>query len=59
MREMNLPGRLGNSELSFEDDPRTDPRIAGVMAMMARAEGVKPSASDASYEQCLEYCVAL
>ena len=59
MREMNLPGRLGNPELSFEDDPRADPRIASVMATMARAEGVKPPASDASYEQCLEYCVAL
>ena len=59
MSEMNLPGRLGNPELSFEDDPCADPRLAGVVAMMALAEGVKPLASDASYEQCLEYCVAL
>jgi acetyl esterase len=58
MSEVNLPGRLGNPDLSFEDDPRADPRIAGAMAMMALGEGVAPLPADASYEECLEYAAA-
>jgi acetyl esterase len=58
MSAVKLPGRLGKADMSFEDDPRADPRIAGALALMAVGDGVEPLAADASYEQCLEYCTA-
>ena len=56
---MNLPGRLGNPKLTFQDDPRADPRIARVMALLASDGPLEPPAAAASYEQCLSYCAAL
>ena len=58
MSEVKLPGRLGNPEMTFEEDPRADPRIAAAFGLMALAEGIDPIGPDASYEQALEYAAA-
>ncbi|NKB96939.1 MAG: alpha/beta hydrolase fold domain-containing protein [Pseudomonadales bacterium] len=44
--------------MTFEEDPRADPRIAAAFGLMALAEGVDPIGPDASYEQALEYTAA-
>jgi hypothetical protein len=42
MDQMNLPGRLDNPKVFFQDDLHADPRIARVMGMMACEEGLGP-----------------
>ena len=58
MTELKLPGRLGTPTLSFEDDPRADPRIAAAFAMVPLAAGVEDPDADPSYEDALEYAAA-
>lgn len=54
-----LPGRLGNNELRFETDNRADPRIASaVQASGGFGEGIEPLSVEATYEECLDYCLA-
>ena len=53
-----LPGRLGNPELSFSDDPRADPRIAEALKLMELAPGVEPIDPGSSYEDVLAYATA-
>ena len=59
MSDTQLPGRLGNDEATLATDERADPRIR---ALFAGAEtlipGLAPMAPDASYEDCLAYCLA-
>ena len=59
MSDTYLPGRLGNDAATLATDERADPRIR---ALFAGAEtivpGLAPMASDASYEDCLAYCLA-
>ena len=59
MSDTHLPGRLGNDEATLATDERADPRIR---ALFAGAEtlipGLAPMAPDASYEDCLAYCLA-
>ncbi len=58
-RNAYLPGRLGNPSASLETDERADPRIIEVLkALGGFAPGLEPVAADASYEQCLAYCLA-
>ncbi|MDE0801645.1 MAG: alpha/beta hydrolase [Rhodospirillaceae bacterium] len=54
-----LPGRLGNDELRFETDSRADPRIAEVVKLLGGfGAGIEPLPVDATYEQCLDHCMA-
>jgi len=56
---VNLPGRLGNPNTSLETDNRADPRIIKALAAVGGlADGVEPLGLDASYEDCLAYCMA-
>jgi acetyl esterase/lipase len=54
--ESQQPGRLGNSELTLEADPRLDPRIAAALAMVELAPGLEPPDVGANYDACLAYC---
>jgi len=55
----HLPGRLGNPDTRLEQDDRAHPRIAeAAEAMGGFAPGVDPIGTDASYEECLEFCRA-
>ena len=54
-----LPGRLGDDTRRFETDARSDPRIAAVVRQMGGfGAGLEPLPADATYEQCLAYCLA-
>ena len=52
-----LPGKLGTPGMTLETDPRLDPRLAQVLAMMPGLAGNAdaPGASG-SLEDALEYC---
>ena len=53
-----LPGRLGNDERRFETDSRADPRIAEMVKLLGGfGEGIDPLPVEATYEQCLDYCL--
>ncbi len=58
MTDLKLPGRLGDPEMTFGDDPRADSRIAEAMALMELAPGLENLPLDAGYEDCLNYCMA-
>ena len=59
INESLLPGRLGNSELRLETDSRADPRIAKLVATSGGfGEGIEPLPIEATYEECLDYCLA-
>ncbi len=58
MSDVKLPGRLGNPDMTFEEDPRADPRIAAAFGLMALAEGVESIGPDAGYEEALDYAAA-
>ena len=58
MTDFKLPGRLGNPEMTFADDPRADARIAAAMAMMELAPGLDLPAPDSDYETALAYTTA-
>jgi acetyl esterase len=54
-----LPGRLGDDARRFETDARADPRIAEVIRQVGGfGAGLQPLPADATYEQCLDYCLA-
>ncbi len=58
-RSAYLPGRLANPSATLETDPRADPRIVEVLkAVGGFAPGVEPVRADASYDECLAYCLA-
>ena len=58
-RNAYLPGRLGNPAATLEADERAHPRIVEVLkAVGGLAAAVDPVGADASYEQCLAYCLA-
>ena len=57
--DTNLPGRLGNPDAELETDERADPRIVEAIAAVGGfAPGVEAIEADASYEDCLAYCMA-
>ncbi len=58
MSELELPGRLGDPNMTFIDDPRADPRIVAAAAMMEVAPGVESPGRDGDYEAALAYCSA-
>ena len=50
------PGKLGNPNLTIQDDPRCDPRIAAVFEMAAALPSPEaPDAKGATLQQALEY----
>ena len=54
-----LPGRLGDDNRRFETDPRADPRIAEQVRLVGGfGGGLEPLPAHATYEQCLDYCLA-
>lgn len=54
-----LPGRLGDDHRRFETDIRADPRISEQVKLMGGfGAGLEPLPADATYEQCLDYCLA-
>ena len=56
---MQRPGRLGDDKTRFETDPRADPRIADIVKLAGGfGAGLEPLAADATYTECLEYCMA-
>jgi len=59
MNKQFLPGRLGNPDATFLDDPRADPRIVAILQMSGDlGADVEPVSIDSSYEECLNYCTA-
>jgi acetyl esterase/lipase len=53
----NLPGRLGDPEMTLLTDPRIDPRIADAIVNAGELTAVLGTLSaDASYEEGLDYC---
>ena len=49
-------GKFANPDVTVVDDPRLDPRIKTVLAMVdSFAPGLDPPALNADYETCLEY----
>ena len=59
MANHNLPGRLGNPESTFLNDPRADPRIVAMLeAVGDLGVAIDPVAPNASYQDCLAYCSA-
>ena len=49
-------GKFANPDVTVVDDPRLDPRIKAVLAMVdSFAPGLDPPALNADYETCLEY----
>ena len=59
MSDAIQPGRLGNPDATLFNDRRADRRIAGVVEATGGIAGdLAAPASDASYEECLEFCAA-
>ena len=59
MSKAYLPGRLGNPDMTLQNDPRTDPRIAAAFEMAASIPSpIAPDADSASAQDSLEYCAA-
>ena len=56
MSDLMMPGRLGNPDMSFSDDPRSDPRIVAALASMNVPGGLAIPDADADYDEILEYC---
>ena len=55
----SLPGRLGDPTATLETDPRTDPRIAQVIAAFGDySQGVETLTPESTYDECLAYCDA-
>ena len=62
MSEINLPlpGKLGNPDATLADDERADPRLRAVAELLEiRPPGITPITGHSSYEECLDYCVAI
>jgi acetyl esterase/lipase len=60
MTDSNLPGRLGNPDLDFLDDPRLDQRIrAALEGLELPGDSVVVPDSGASYEDNVDYCSML
>ena len=56
---MQRPGRLVDDKTRFETDVRADPRIADVVKFAGGfGAGLEPLAADATYTECLDYCMA-
>lgn len=54
-----LPGRLGDDNRRFETDPRSDPRISEQVRLLGGfGAGLEPLPATATYQQCLDYCLA-
>ena len=54
-----LPGRLGDDNRRFETDPRSDPRISEQVRLLGSfGAGLEPLPATATYQQCLDYCLA-
>ena len=60
LRDVKLPGRLGDPEVTLLTDGRMDPRILAVMRATGEAVAMPAAPSlDASYEDCLAFVAAL
>ena len=55
MNNSNLPGRLGNPELTVTKDPRIDPRVAALLEMGEGLPEIEPPVN-ATYEESLAFC---
>jgi acetyl esterase/lipase len=57
-RNVNLPGRLGDPDMTLGNDPRTDPRLAAGLAAFGIDGHGEPSPVDASspYDEQLAFC---
>ena len=55
-----LPGRLGNPDITLRDDPRADPRMLAAMDALGLLEPQPPAPVNASssLEELLAFCVA-
>ena len=61
-RDVILPGRLGNPELTLLEDARLDPRVAQVMAQMPPGgpAALLPKVTlTSTYEECLNWVSAM
>lgn len=59
MTQQTQPGRLGDPNMELAEDPRLDPRVAGLLAVMpGLGDGIDPPATG-SYEEGLAYCNAV
>jgi len=59
MTDTHQPGKLGNPEMTFLTDPRADPRIKAAFEMAASMPSPEaPDATDATLQQCLDFCTA-
>ena len=58
MTELQLPGRLGDPDMTFDADPRADARITAAMKMMELAPGLDIPDIDADDETALAYTAA-
>jgi len=58
MSHPNLPGRLGNPNLTVFEDPRIDPRVAAVLSEGGGIPEIESPGFNASYEQGLAFCEA-
>lgn len=60
--DVDLPGRLGNPELTLLEDVRLDPRVAQVMAQMppgGPAASLPQVTQSSTYEECLTWVSAM
>ena len=55
MNNSNLPGRLGNPQLTVTKDPRIDPRVAALLEMGEGLPEIEPPVN-ATYEESLAFC---
>ena len=62
MSEINLPlpGKLGNPDATLADDDRADPRLRAIAGLLdMQPPGVTPTTAQSSYQECLDYCLAM
>ena len=56
MNNQNLPGRLGNPNLTAVEDPRIDPRVRAALEARALLPEIEAPGAKATYEACLAFC---
>ena len=57
MTDFRLPGRLGNPDMTLEQDERIDPRIVNALTEAGALQTVEsPVSAESSYTECLEFC---
>ena len=59
MKDLLMPGRLGDPEMTFERDPRADARLVAAMSLMDLAPGLETPDAQAGYEDAVAFCSAM